>query len=78
LDPDEGAIVTAIVAMAKSLGLDVVAEGVETEDQSRFLLERGCNEMQGYLVSPPVPADTMWSLLGISGASPREEREAVI
>ena len=55
-DSDDGAIATAIIAMAHSLNLNVIAEGVETADQLEFLGRRGCDEMQGYLVSRPVPA----------------------
>jgi diguanylate cyclase (GGDEF)-like protein/PAS domain S-box-containing protein len=50
------AIVTAILDMAHGLGLKVIAEGVETEQQYRFLDRRGCDEYQGYLVSRPVKA----------------------
>ncbi len=49
-------VVEAILAMARSLGLDVVAEGVETEYQAQFLRARNCNELQGHLCSPAVPA----------------------
>jgi diguanylate cyclase (GGDEF)-like protein len=48
-------IVKAIIAMAHSLNLTVVAEGVETEPQAQYLLDIGCETMQGYLFSPPVP-----------------------
>jgi diguanylate cyclase (GGDEF)-like protein/PAS domain S-box-containing protein len=50
------AIVTAIVDMAHGLGLTVIAEGVETEEQLRFLSSRGCDEYQGYLASKPMSA----------------------
>jgi diguanylate cyclase (GGDEF)-like protein/PAS domain S-box-containing protein len=53
--PHAVAIVTAILAMARGLGLTTVAEGVETELQAAFLARRGCDEMQGYLFGRPVP-----------------------
>ena len=56
-DPDTAAIVTAIIAMAHSLRLKVVAEGVELTEQSTFLKSHGCDQMQGYLITPPVPAN---------------------
>jgi EAL domain-containing protein (putative c-di-GMP-specific phosphodiesterase class I) len=55
-DADSAAIVDAILAMAKSLALDVVAEGVENVEQLRFLEERGCRSFQGYYFSHPLPA----------------------
>ncbi|MBF0358109.1 MAG: EAL domain-containing protein [Magnetococcales bacterium] len=57
LDSDDSAIVSAIVSMAKSLKLRVVAEGVETPEQMEFLKEIGCHELQGYLISRPIPGD---------------------
>ncbi len=56
-DADDMAITGAMIQLAHSLRLDVVAEGVETQAQRDFLQERGCDLMQGYLLSPPVPAD---------------------
>ncbi len=53
-DPDSAAITSAIIAMAKSLKLDTVAEGVETMEQMEVLLEKGCGKMQGYYFSPPL------------------------
>ena len=51
-DPDDAAIVTAIVAMARSLNLNVTAEGVETEEQAAFLRSLACHQAQGYLLRP--------------------------
>ena len=64
-DPDVDAITTAIILMAKSFQLTVIAEGVETEEQRKFLQEQGCDEMQGYLFSPPVPADKFVKLMHV-------------
>ncbi|HBG07815.1 MAG: diguanylate cyclase [Geobacteraceae bacterium GWC2_58_44] len=71
---DSAAIVTAIVAMAKSLKLDIVAEGVETAEQLNFLAELGCCKMQGYLFSHPVTADQISTLLenGVPGYQRRD------
>ncbi len=51
------ALVRAIIAMGHSLGMRIVAEGVETEAQALLLTELGCDFLQGYLFSKPVPAD---------------------
>jgi len=55
-DSDDVSIARAVITMAHSLGLRVVAEGVETEAQRDFLVEHGCDEMQGYLLSRPLAA----------------------
>ncbi|MBF0147232.1 MAG: EAL domain-containing protein [Magnetococcales bacterium] len=63
LDSDDAAIINAIIAMAKSLKLDVVAEGVETEEQLNFLRAERCDEMQGYYFSKPLSAHEFTELL---------------
>ncbi|HET7549577.1 MAG TPA: GGDEF domain-containing phosphodiesterase, partial [Usitatibacter sp.] len=64
IDPDDAAIVTAIVAMAASLGVDVVAEGVETPAQLEALRRLECHRAQGFLLSPPLTAEAAARLVG--------------
>jgi diguanylate cyclase (GGDEF)-like protein/PAS domain S-box-containing protein len=66
-DPDDAAIATTIITLAHSLGLKVVAEGVETKEQLAFLREHDCDAMQGYYFSKPVPADLLGRLLQVFG-----------
>ncbi|MDJ0848641.1 MAG: EAL domain-containing protein [Myxococcota bacterium] len=69
-DPDAAAIVKAVIAMSKGLGLEVVAEGVETEEQLDFLSRLGCDRYQGFLCSKAIPASEWPALLAAS--QPRE------
>lgn len=62
-DPDDAAIAKAVISMAHSLGIRVVAEGVETEPQCDFLRRNMCDEIQGFLFSKPVPAEQVADLL---------------
>jgi diguanylate cyclase (GGDEF)-like protein len=62
-DEDDIAIARAVIALAHSLKLIVVAEGVETEDQRTFLHENGCDVLQGYLISRPLPAASFARLI---------------
>jgi len=69
-DPDDAALVTAIITLAHNLRMTVVAEGVETEEQLQFLHMLKCDEIQGYLFSRPLPADGLGELLAVRSLSP--------
>ncbi|MCS6136867.1 EAL domain-containing protein [Shewanella baltica] len=62
-DPDDAAITSAIIALAHSLDLNVVAEGVETQEQLNFLAMQGCDQVQGFLLSKPLSAADFLTLL---------------
>ncbi len=64
---ESSSIVSAIIGMGKNLGLKVIAEGVETREQSRYLVSQGCVEGQGYLLSHPISAAELVSFLGNAG-----------
>jgi diguanylate cyclase (GGDEF)-like protein/PAS domain S-box-containing protein len=66
-DPDDAAIATAVIALAHTLKLRVVAEGVETQEQLAFLAARHCDRMQGYLFSRPLPSQECGEFLGRTG-----------
>jgi EAL domain-containing protein (putative c-di-GMP-specific phosphodiesterase class I) len=63
LEPDSLTIVSTIISLAHSLKMNVIAEGVETEEQSRLLQLLKCDEMQGYLFSKPLAAEHMTTML---------------
>ena len=62
-DPDDAAIVKTIINLSKSLNYDVIAEGVETNEQRQFLFNNGCSQYQGYLFSRPVPINEFEELV---------------
>jgi EAL domain-containing protein (putative c-di-GMP-specific phosphodiesterase class I) len=72
VDPNDAAIVTTIIAMASHLNLKVIAEGVETEEQKRYLLEHNCFEIQGYIYSPAISAldvELLWKSMEEAAAA---------
>jgi len=62
-DEEDAAITRAVIALAKSLNLKLIAEGVETQEQRDFIVENGCHNIQGYFYSKPIPADEMRAFL---------------
>lgn len=74
-NPRHGAIVRTIVGLAKDLGLGLIAEGVETQEQAKRLLEAGCSTAQGFLYSPAVPQDQFEAMLE-SGVVPGKRPES--
>jgi len=66
-DPDTAAIVSAIIAMTHSLRLKVIAEGVEFADQAQLLKRYSCDQMQGFLIKEPVPAEEFERILMETG-----------
>jgi len=65
--PDDTAIVRALVALGRSLGIQTVAEGVETIEQAVFVKSQGCDIGQGYLYGRAGPAETVAGLTGYTG-----------
>ena len=62
-DSSDRTIVRTIITMASSLGINVIAEGVETTEQRQFLLDNGCFQYQGYLFSKPLPIERFEAIL---------------
>ena len=75
VDRDDAAIVSAILSIGRQLDLRVVAEGVETAQQRDFLIVGGCDQLQGYFFSPPVPADEFAVLLKRGFDDPLKDQE---
>ena len=75
MNPDDAAITTAIISMAKSLNLKVIAEGVEDEAQMSFLRAHHCDEIQGYYFSKPLAVDEVADKLRGNVAETQAERE---
>jgi EAL domain-containing protein (putative c-di-GMP-specific phosphodiesterase class I) len=73
-EDDDAPLVAAMIALAHRLGLQVTAEGVETAEQLAFLRSNGCDLLQGYLFSPPVPPDRFEDLLRAQQASQARAR----
>ena len=63
-DSSDQSIVRTIISMANSLGLDVIAEGVETKEQWEYLLKEGCSNFQGFFFGKPLPINKFRVLLG--------------
>ena len=70
-NPQSPAIVRAVIGLAKVLRLPVLAEGVETEDQLKFLAAEGCNEVQGYVIGRPHPIEQYADVVGRAAAPAR-------
>lgn len=76
-DNHDMAIIQATIVLARQLGLSVIAEGVETDEQKVFLTKHGCDEMQGYLLSKPVPAEELDKLFQHSYRQATEQDRSV-
>jgi EAL domain-containing protein (putative c-di-GMP-specific phosphodiesterase class I) len=76
VNPDDAAIAAAIISMAKSLRLKVIAEGVENEAQMSFLRAHGCDEIQGYYFNQPLAVDDVPAKLQGSTPEPHSRAQA--
>jgi len=72
-DADSRAIVKGVISLAEALGLNIVAEGVETRQQMDFLREAGCHTLQGYLIARPLPVMELEAWIAAMPASPAPE-----
>jgi diguanylate cyclase (GGDEF)-like protein/PAS domain S-box-containing protein len=70
-DPYDAALCRATIALGRALGLEVVAEGVETQEQWQFLAQEQCNSVQGFIVARPMPAAEMFAFLRTTLEMPR-------
>lgn len=66
IEANSAVIIEAVISLARSLGMSTIAEGVETEPQRRFLRQQGCQEIQGYLLARPMPAEAIADYLRTS------------
>ena len=66
-DSSDKAIVRTIIAMADTLNINVIAEGVETEEQQKQLLQKGCTRYQGFLFGKPMPIESFDAFLRLDG-----------
>jgi EAL domain-containing protein (putative c-di-GMP-specific phosphodiesterase class I) len=74
-DANDAAIATTIIGLCRNLGLQVIAEGVETEEQRDFLARQGCQRYQGYLYCRPLPIAQLEAFMDAAAAAPPHTRE---
>ncbi|MSQ59092.1 MAG: EAL domain-containing protein [Betaproteobacteria bacterium] len=74
-ESDDVAIASAVIAMGHKMGLEVVAEGVETQSQYEYLKDQACDRIQGYLFSKPLPLEELLAKYAVRGAEPEHQGE---